>query len=235
MRKVILSLSFFNIFQLYADDLVVAAAADLRPLEKPLTEAYNRRSGHRVRFTFGSSGMLAGQIRNGAPYDLFLSANEQYTQELVSAGVLEPDSVRLYALGRVGLYGVKTVAELQNPGIQHIAVPNPKHAPYGVAAEEILRRAGLLETLRPKIVYGENVSQTFEYARTGNAEACLTSWTLVKDAGGVLIPASQHDPVRQSAGIVKGTRHAAAARDFLTFLLSPDGQTVLVRGGLNVP
>ena len=179
--------------------------------------------------------MLAGQIRNGAPFDMFLSANEQYTSELASAGVLEPESVKLYALGRIGLFGVKTVAELKNPAIRHIAIPNPKHAPYGVAAEEILRRAGLLEALRPKIVYGENVRQTFEYARTGNAEACLTAWTIMKEFGGVLLPASQHDPVRQSAGIVKASRNRQAARQFLTFLLSPEGQTILIHGGLNVP
>jgi len=222
-------------FPLSAEDLLVAAAADLTPLEGSLQQAFAAKTGLKVRFAFGASGMLAGQIRAGAPFDLFLSANEAYTNELAQGGFLDRDSVRVYALGRVGLYGAKTVSELKHLNVRHIAIPNPKHAPYGVAAEEVLRRAGLLDLLRPKLVYGENVLQAFQYAQSGNAEVCLTSWTLLKDAGGVLIPASQHEPIRQTGGVVKGAAHVQAARAFMSFLTSVDGQTVLVRAGLDVP
>ena len=233
MRATLLTLSFLASFAASAQEVLVAAASDLVPLERPLSEAFAAKTGIKANFSFGSSGMLAGQIRNGAPFDVYLSANEVFTTELAKIGFVLPETVRLYALGRVGLFGAKTVAELKRPEIRHIAIPNPKHAPYGVAAEEILSRAGVLELVRPKLVYGENVRQTFEYARSGNAEVCLTSWTLVKDAGGVLIHSSQHAPIRQSGGIVKGCTHPESARKFLEFLLSPAGR--LVRAGLNVP
>jgi molybdate transport system substrate-binding protein len=215
--------------------LLIAAAADLVPLERDLSQAFEKKTGYQVRFTFGSSGMLARQIENGAPFDAFLSANEIYIKELADSGHLDASTVRLYAFGLLGLFGVKDLQDLTRPDIRHVAIPNPKHAPYGVAAEEVLRRAGILEAVRPKIVYGENVRQTFEYARSGNAEAALTSWTLVKDHGGMLLPDSMHAPIRQSLGLIKASRQPAAAKAFLDFVTSQEGVAILTRYGLSAP
>lgn len=215
--------------------LLIAAAADLAPLERDLAQAYEKKTGFRVRFTFGSSGMLARQIENGAPYDVYLSANSSYVKDLAESGHLDSKSVRVYAFGRLGLFGVKELRELASPKIRQVSIPNPKHAPYGVAAEEALRRAGLLTEVQPKIVYGENVRQTYEYARTGNADAAITAWTLVKDAGGVLLPETTHEPIAQSGGVVKSSRQAAAARAFLDFLVSAEGRAILTRYGLTPP
>jgi len=215
--------------------LLIAAAADLAPLEQELSQAFEKKTGIHLRFTLGSSGLLAQQIENGAPFDVYLSANEAFVKKLTETGILDGASVRTYALGRLGLWGVKDLQALASPSLRHVAIPNPKHAPYGVAAEEALRRLGLLEGLRSKIVYGENVRQTYQYARSGNAEAAITSWTLVLNEGGVLLPDTLHDPIRQSGAVVKSSRNAAEARAFLDFLASDEGRAILRRYGLSEP
>lgn len=219
-----------------AQPLTLAAAADLSPLESALRQAFP--STH-LRFTFGSSGMLARQIANGAPFDLYLSANEDFVRDLARSGQLEADTVRAYATGRLGLWSadgtVRTLQDLLRRDVRHIAIPNPRHAPYGLAAEQMLRKLGLWEKLEGKLVLGENVRQSFEYARTGNADAVITSWTLLHDRGGVLLPDSGHAPIRQSGGVVRGTANGKAARAFLDFLAGAEGQRLLARYGLFPP
>lgn len=223
----------------FTQELLVGAASDLSPLETPLRQVFEAHSGIRLRFTFGSSGMLARQIRSGAPYDVYLSANEQFVQELAKDGLLRPDSVRAYASGRVGLWSasgqVRSVKDLTGAKIQHIAIPNPQHAPYGVAAEQILRNEGVWEQVRGKLVLAENVRQAFEYARTGNADAVLTSWTLLFDKGAILLPDSEHAPIRQTGGVVKGTKNERAGRAFVEFLAGAEGRKLLARFGLFPP
>jgi molybdate transport system substrate-binding protein len=223
---------------LSAQSLTIAAAADLAPLETDLTEAFQRVSSTAVRFSFGSSGQLARQIGNGAPYDVYLSANESFVRELEQAGKLVAGSVRVYATGRLGLWSAggdtRTLKDLTRATVRHIAIANPAHAPYGAAAEQALRHAGLWDQLQPKLVYAENVRQAFEYARTRNADAVITSWTLVHASGGTLLDASSHAPIRQAGAIVKGTPNEQAARAFLKLLESPAGRAILARHGLAV-
>jgi molybdate transport system substrate-binding protein len=139
----------------------------------------------------------------------------------------------------VGLWSpsgkVRALADLTNEANRHIAVPNPKHAPYGVAAEQILRKHGLWERLQPRLVLSENVRQAFEYARTGNADAVLTSWTLLLDKGGILLPAEWHEPIRQTAGVVSASPRQAEARRFLSFLLSAPAQSLFRKYGFAPP
>lgn len=219
-----------------AQPLTIAAAADLTPLEPELRKAFPMNN---IRFTFGSSGMLARQIENGAPFDLYLSANEDFVRDLARAGRLLPDTVRAYATGRLGLWSptgaVRTLEDLLKPGVRHIALANPRHAPYGLAAEQLLRERGLWPKLQPRLVLGENVRQAFEFARTGNADAVITSWTLLHDKGGVLLPDTGHAPIRQAGGVVRGAANERVARAFLEFLASPKGQQVLARYGLFPP
>lgn len=220
-------------------ELIAAAAADLAALQEPLAHGFERSEGLKIRFTIGASGMLARQIEQGAPYDLFLSANESFVKDLVNAGKLVPDSVRVYAFGRLGLWSktgaVKTLAGLTDPAVLHVSIANPTHAPYGAAAREMFERLGLWNQLEKKIVYGENVRQALQYAESGNADAVVTAWSLVYDRGGILLSDSAHKPIRQAGGIVSGRPEQAAARRFLAFLAGPEGRKILIDHGLTVP
>jgi molybdate transport system substrate-binding protein len=218
-----------------ASEVLVAAAADLANLQNPLAEiAKSRRI--RLRFVFGSSGMLARQIENGAPYDVYLSANERYVRELAASGHILPDTVRVYALGRVALWSregrLKRLEELAAPSVRNVAMPNPAHAPYGVAAREALEKMGLWDRLRTKMVYGENVRQALQFAESGDADAVLTAWSLVINKGGTLVNGDLHAPIRQACGIVKGARNQDAARKFVELLTGAEGAALLRRWGL---
>lgn len=179
--------------------------------------------------------MLARQIENGAPYDVYLAANQTFVDELQKAGKMLPETVRAYSRGRLALWSrsgrYRSLGDLAAPGVRHVAIANPAHAPYGVAAREALQRQGLWEKLAGRIVYGENVQQTLQFAETGNAEAAITAWSLVIGRGGVLLPASLHTPIRQVGGVVAGTRHPAQAKRFIEFLTGPQGQEILARHG----
>jgi molybdate transport system substrate-binding protein len=218
------------------NELLVAAAADLAGIEQPLSQAFAGETGIRVRFILGASGMLARQIEQGAPYDAFLSANEKFVADLAKAGRLEPDSVRAYALGRLGLWSkngeVKRLEQLLEPKFLHLAIANPAYAPYGAAARELLQKAGLWKALEPKVVYGENVREALQFAQSGNADATITAWSLLYDRGGILLPDTGHSPIRQAAGVVSGRPNAAAARRFLEFLASDEGRRILEAHGL---
>lgn len=217
-------------------ELIVAAASDLAPLQAPLKASFHRVSGQTLRFTIGSSGELARQIRSGAPYDVFLSANEQYVKDLSAAGFLDPTSVTVYAHGRVALWSktgkYKTLNDLLRPEALHIAIANPKFAPYGVAARQVLENRGLWKRLEPKIVYGENIRETFQYAESGNADAALVAWSLVHDRGGILLPAAWHAPINQAGGVVARSSEKSVAKRFLEFLTGPEGSKILAAHGL---
>ena len=216
--------------------LLVAAAADLAELEGPLSEGYEKATGERIRFTTGASGMLARQVENGAPYDVFLSANERFVKELVKAGRILPESAQVYATGRLGLWSrsgeIRDLKALTGGGVRRVAIATPAHAPYGAAARQALERSGLWRQLEGKLVYGENVRQAFEYAESGNADAVITSWTLLSGKGGILLSAGLHDPIRQAGGAIRGNGREAAARRFLEFLVSLEGQRILRAHGL---
>ena len=158
--------------------MIVAAASDLAPLEKPLSASV---PGCTIRYSFGSSGMLSQQIRHGADYDLFLSANERFVDELVSAGAVEPGSKVVYAHGRIGLWSAKNLAFSALAEVRNLSIANPDHAPYGQAAKEALIHERIWDRVRPRTVYGENVRQALQFAETGNADAAIVAWSLVKD------------------------------------------------------
>jgi molybdate transport system substrate-binding protein len=228
-----------------AADLVVAATADLSPVTPDLDKGFSRVAHVPLTFTFAASGALVQQIQGAGPVDVFLSADETYVRELVRSGRLEAE-VAIYALGRLGLWSkrgnVKSIEDLKKPEIKHIAMANPAHVPYGIAAKKALEGRGLWTQLGPKIVFGENVRQAMQLAQTGNADAVITAWTLLinrsilEPAGpGILLPAEWHDPIRQSGGVVKSSNQAAVARQFLRFLTSLDGRKILQKGGLFPP
>ena len=221
-----------------AATLTIAAAADLAQTQQGLSQAFHQKTGSDTRFSLGSSGVLAKQIENGAPFDVFISANEQYVKDLSASGHLDPASVHVYAIGRLGLWSfaanIHDLNQLLSPDVKRVAIANPQFAPYGAAAKDLLERSGLWSRLQPKIVYGENVSQALQYAESQNADAAIVSWTLVAAKGGTLLPAD-HAPIRQAVGIVAGTKHPALAHQFVEFLLGPAGRAILSAHGLTPP
>jgi molybdate transport system substrate-binding protein len=225
--------------------LTIAAAADLAALEPLLTA----KSPVSVRFVTEASAVIAQQIRNGAPYDIFLSANASYVDQLAGdepAGLseaktqvrsrkIDSSSVRVYAVGRIGLLWRDgkhhPVSDLAQTWVRIVALPNPRLAPYGVAAQQALEHAGLWPKVQPKIVYGENVRETLELFTSGNADAVLTSLSLLQEKNPYSIPADWHAPIIQKAGIVAGTKNLEAARRFMDFLTSPAAQAIFAHFG----
>lgn len=183
--------------------------------------------------------MLARQIEQGAPFDVYLSANARYVEELVKAGKIRPDSVKVYALGRLGVWAkgtqIREARELLQPGIRRIAMANPAHAPYGEAARDYLERAGIWTEIEPKIVYGENVRQAAQFAESGNADALVSSWTTVRPLKGTLVPESEHAPIRQAGGVVSKSEHAGDGMQFLKMLGEPAAQALFRDHGFGLP
>lgn len=230
-------------------ELSVAAASDLRFALEEIARLFEAQHGTKTRLTFGSSGQLAAQIEQGAPFDLFFSADEGFVHALARRGVVRPESVQLYAIGRIVLW-VRTASPLAvadgmtvltDERIRFVAIANPTHAPYGRAAVQALQTAGLYERVRPKLVLGENISQTLQFIQSGNADIGIVALSLavapaVHPAGrSWLIPAYLHRPIRQAAGVVAASRQSAQARVFLSFLNGPAGRRVMRQFGFALP
>ena len=183
--------------------------------------------------------MLARQIEQGAPYDVFLSANERFVTDLAKSGRLAPDSVRVYAYGRLGLWSrdgaVTRLEQLRDRRVVHLAIANPASAPYGAAARQVLEGTGLWKAVESKVVYGENVRQALQFAESGNADAVITAWSLVFERGGVLLPDGGHSPIRQAGAVVAGRPDEAVARRFLDLLGSEEGRRILGAHGFGLP
>ncbi len=220
--------------------MTIAAAADLASLEPALSRAFDATYPQApVRFVTEASGALAQQIENGAPYDVFLSANAQFVDRLAKEGKLRPESVRAYAEGRLGILWrdgkPHSISKLQESWVRFVALANPQLAPYGLAAQQALEHAGIWESVRQKVVYGENVRQALQLFESGNADAVITANSLLKGKGAQLIPDDWHQPILQKAGMVTGTKNLEAANAFLNFLTSPDGRAVFTQYGFSSP
>lgn len=226
--------------------LTVAGAADLTPAFQELGMLFTEQTGIEVVFNFGSTGQLTQQIEQGAPVDVFAAANQSYIDDLDQAGLVIPDTVALYAQGRITIWtradnplSFSTINDLTQDGVTRIAIANPEHAPYGVAAREALESAGLWETLLPKLILGENVAQTLQYAETGNVDVAIVALSLSIAAGDegryVLLPAELHNPLDQALAVVGSTEHEAEARQFAAFVNSEAGREVMRRYGFILP
>jgi molybdate transport system substrate-binding protein len=219
--------------------LIVAAAADLGALEPQLAQQFEKTNPFTVKWVTGASALLWQQIENGAPYDVFLSANAQFVDRLSSFGKLAPDSATAYAVGRLGVLWKDgkqhQISDLTENWVRFVALPNPKLAPYGVAAQQALEHAHIWTQVQPKVVYAENVRQALQLLESGNADAVLTSASLLKGKNASFIPADWHRPLIQKAGIVAGTKNLEPARKFIAFLTSKDGQVVFANFGFSSP
>jgi molybdate transport system substrate-binding protein len=226
--------------------LTVSAAADLVYAFGEVGKQFEAETGHHVVFNFGSTGQLAQQIEQGAPVDLFAAANVSFIEELARQGLILPDTQQLVGRGRLTLWmradsplQVTQVADLARPEIGRIAIANPDHAPYGVAAREALQTADVWEAVQPRLVLGENVRQTLQYAETGNVDVAIVALSLSVPAAAsagqpgrwTLIPQELHTPIDQALAVIRGTRHEAAARAFAAFVNGPRGRPIMRKYG----
>jgi molybdate transport system substrate-binding protein len=232
-----------------AQGLRIAAASDLQTALPALVAPFEKQSGQKVLLTFGSSGNFFTQIQNGAPFDVFLSADVDYPKQLERAGHGERGSLYEYATGHLVLWtrsdsGIdirQGLSVLTGERIKHIAIANPAHAPYGRAAVAALRHEGLYDRLHAKLVFGENISQTAQFAQSGGAEAAVLSLSLafspaLKAAGTyVEIPAAWHPPIEQAAIIVAASSQKALARQLLDYLKTPETLRLLRSYGFGAP
>jgi molybdate transport system substrate-binding protein len=226
------------------EETTVAAAANLQSAFTEIGRRFSEETGHKVTFSFSSSGNLAQQIINGAPFDIFASADTSYVDKLEAQGLLLPNSKQIYAQGQIVLAvnkksGLKVTQlnDLLNPQVRKIAIANPEHAPYGEAAMQALQKIGLWEQLQPKIVYGENVLQALQFVKTGNAEAGIVPLSIanVEEITYTIVDASLHEPINQAMAIIKTTKHQAVAKAFTKFVNSSQGRVILEQYGYKVP
>ncbi|MCX7902355.1 MAG: molybdate ABC transporter substrate-binding protein [Burkholderiaceae bacterium] len=227
---------------------LVAAAADLQFALTEIAARFEADTGQRVQFAFGSSGNFARQIRQGAPFELFLSADEDFVLALAEAG-LTRDRGALYAIGRLVLYAPMDSPLALDPALEGLragwsavrrfAIANPEHAPYGRAARQALQALGLWEFVQPKLVLGENIAQTAQFITTGNAQAGLIALSLAlapelkRQGRHVLLPQSLHAPLRQRMVLL---RHASqTAQHFYSYLMQPAARDILRRYGFELP
>lgn len=230
---------------------IVAAAADLQYALTEVAEQFRNDTGRSVRLNFGSSGNFRRQIAQGAPFELYLSADEAYVDALHAEGHLE-DAGRLYAVGRLVILAREDSAQnlvdgslealrerLEAGGIRRFAIANPEHAPYGVAAMEALRSAGLWDAVQPRLIMGENVAQAARYALSRDTDGGIVAYSLALapplQQGGryALIPEELHAPLRQRMALVRGA--GETARAFYAYLQEPSAVAILERYGFTPP
>lgn len=230
-----------------AESITIAAAADLKFAMDDIVASFQvAHPADNVEVIYGSSGKFLTQIQQGAPYDLYFSADIAYPHRLADAS-LTASAVTLYAVGRIVLWSVEldastmTLANLTDPKVRRVAIANPKHAPYGKRAEEALRTSGLWEAVEPKLVYGENIAQTAHFVQTGNASVGIIALALalspeLSGRGGYwLIPDTLHEPLEQGFIITKRAGHSALARRFADFMGSNPARAIMTRYGFVLP
>ncbi|GMU40722.1 MAG: molybdate ABC transporter substrate-binding protein [Chloroflexota bacterium] len=223
--------------------LTIAAASDLAPASVDLEPLVEAECDVDVSFVLGSSGQLRDQVRAGAPYDLFLSADRGFVDGLAQSGDIDPTSVRDYAVGglalawRDGLPPLATLDDLRRADIERIAIASPEHAPYGRAARQALEAADLWDALQPRIVIAENIRQASEYLRSGNVDAALLSHSLVVQPARahLSVDSALHAPLVQASGVVARSAATEAAACVLRVIAEGAGQDVLARYGFESP
>jgi molybdate transport system substrate-binding protein len=220
--------------------LRIAAASDLQVALPKLKDQFQASTGIATELSFGASGRLAEQIKAGAPFDVFLAANQAFVRDLAEGGFVKRESVHHYARGSLVLAvyhelgdQVRSLADLTKPELKKIALANPATAPYGKAGKQALERAGLWAQLEPKIVLADSVGQALLYAQKGDAEAALVGRAIASVPGVQVVEVDPqlYDPIVQALGIVAASSRTADAEQFARFVLGEDGQRILRESG----
>jgi len=232
-----------------AEEITIAAASDLNFAFREIVTEYEKSSGNHVRLTLGSSGNFYAQIQNGAPFDLYFSADISYPRKLEEAGLTVPGSLYPYAVGRIVMWAgheshidvTQGFEALREPTVKKIAIANPKHAPYGRAAVAAMEYFKVYDQVKDKLVLGENISQAAQFVESGAADVGIIALSLalappMQAAGHYWeIPADAHPPIEQGAVILMGGKNQESAKAFLSFIQGAEGQTMMKRYGFVVP
>jgi molybdate transport system substrate-binding protein len=233
----------------HAEEIAIAAASDLNFAIKELVAEYEKQTGNRVKLSLGSSGNFYSQLQNGAPFDLYFSADIGYPKKLEEGGLTVPGSLYRYAVGRVVLWAPKTspldvskgLDILREPSVRKIAIANPKHAPYGRAAVASMEHFRVYDQVKERLVLGENISQAAQFIESGACDVGIIALSLAlaptMKAGGTYwpIPTEAHPALEQGAVIMKRSTNQDAARQFLTFMKGEQGQEIMTRYGFTLP
>jgi molybdate transport system substrate-binding protein len=232
-----------------AAELKVAAASDLTFAFKDVAAQFEKQTGNKLKLIYGSSGNFFSQIKNGAPFDLFFSADISFPKKLEAAGLIEAGTIYEYARGEIVIWVPnaskldlsKGLAVLLDPGIRKIAIANPVHAPYGTAAVEALQHDKIYEQVKGKFVMGENISQTAQFVQSGNADVGIVALSLalapaMKTTGRyVIVPPDDYPPLIQAAVIVKSSTNKELAKQFMNFVKQPDTVALMAQYGFTLP
>lgn len=249
LNRISLALSLLSSAFAQADTTLVAVASDFTKPMTEIAEAFEKTTGHSAKLSFGSSGKAFAQIQSGAPFEVYLSASEKYPLELEKSGHAVPDSHFVYAIGKLVLWSPKPGyvdeqgAILKTGTFKHIALADPSHAPYGVVAEEVMSHIGVVDKLRPLFVMGENISQTYQFVSTGNAELGFVGLAQVIDVNtgkiasgsGWVVPDNLHSPFNQTAALLTTGAENPAASALLNFLKSPAALSIIEKYGFGIP
>jgi len=225
-------------------EITVAAASSLTDAFGETGKRFTARTGVKVTYSFGATADLSKQIENGAPFDVFASADAEHVEALARKGLLADAPRGVYARGKLVLWtppggkaSVTRVEDLAGDGVSKVAVAKPDVAPYGRAAVETLNALGLWAKVEPKVVYSQTVAQAKQFASSGNAEAAFVPRSLVREGEGraIEVDSKLHAPIDQAVGVVRASKRQDAARRFVEFLLGEEGQSVLKSFGYDAP
>ncbi len=247
---------FFAVFLMFAaslssaQEITVAAASDMSNALPEVVAAYSKKTGQTVKLSFGASGNLTNQIRNGAPFDVFFSADEGYPQQLIDEGLASGSTLYRYAVGRLVLWvpddspldlSKLGIEALLDPSVKKIAIANPVTAPYGRAAAGALRHFGIYEQVSSKLVIGENISQAAQFVGSGNAQAGLIALShalapAMKNKGRYwTVPLDAYPTLNQAAVVLSKSKQRNAAQAFLEFVRGPEATSLLASYGFTLP
>lgn len=246
-KVIVAGLAVLSSMAAMADELKVAVAANFISTIETLAQNFEKQSGHTVKLTSGATGKFYTQIKNGAPFDIFFAADRKTPAKLEAEGEIKEGSRFTYAQGRLSMWipnataGTDAVEYLKKGDFKHVSIANPKAAPYGAAAEQVLTKLDLLDTLKPKIVMGENIGQGYQFVATGNAECGFIPHSYTVDAKHVnkgsywLVPQSYYTPLDQDVVIMKQAASNKAAQAFIDYIRSAEGKKIIEANGYSVP
>ena len=222
-----------------AETISVAVASNFTAPMQKIAAEFSKDTGHKAELSFGATGKFYAQISNGAPFGVLLAADDKTPAKIANEGKGVADSRFTYAIGKLVLWSkqdgyVDAKGEVLKTGkFQHVAIANPKLAPYGLAAEQTLTKLNLLDNIKPKFVQGENIGQTYQFAATGNAELGFVALSQVMEDGKIksgsawIVPADMHQPIRQDAIILNNAKDNVAAKALMDYLQGDKARAII--------
>ncbi|MGO4889676.1 molybdate ABC transporter substrate-binding protein [Anaerobacillus sp. MEB173] len=232
-----------NIEDNTSQKITVAAASDLTRAFTELGKQFEEEHNVTISFSFGSTGQLADQIEHGAPFDVFAAANIMFVDQLREKGHVIAETQQLYALGRIGLatlkestFSIDNIQDLANPEFKKIAIANPEHAPYGLAAKQALETSGIWDKIEDRIVYGRNITDTLALLESGNVEAAIVAKSIIENdqINFTLIEEQLHAPIEQAIAVVSTTQEEDLAKEFIRYV-NGEGKAVMEKYGFIHP